>query len=151
MPQVVGYRQLDTSSTYDREFREPATTDDGSQLGSDGRVESAEIKVPAQFNERFFERLAMYQTGDEAVGAMIITHHSLDLERLGLLDSDGRPTIKKSDRVAAIYRKRSQAKILEIRNPPGLFVREVRPSGWGMGDHINLWDIIVGDRGESFE
>ena len=149
-PHLVGYRPLDLSgSSYDDVFNEPALSDNGTQTGASGRVEGAELRVPAQFNERFFEALQMLDSGDTPDGDIVVTHHDKDLTRLGLIDADKRPTIKKGDRLASIYRKRGQL-LLTVRNPPGLFVTEVRPSGWGHGDHINLWDVVLLDRDTGF-
>ena len=47
-------------------------------------------------------------------------------------DTTGDALIRPSDRLGAIY-DTSGALVQEIRTPPGLFVKEARPMGFGLG------------------
>jgi hypothetical protein len=144
-PFDVAYRQLDISgSTYDHDLMEPATTDDGSQLGTDGRVEGAELRIPAQIEDDFFEEAQMLTGGDSPDSEYVLVHHFRDLERLGLVEANGNAKIKKGDRVEAIYDKRG-AVVMTVQNPPGLYVNEVTPV-MGLGRRRNLLLVKVVDR-----
>jgi hypothetical protein len=144
-PVPVGYRQLDISATsYDHDLMEPLTTDDGSQLGSDGRTEGAELLVPAQVEDDFFAGLQMLATGDSPDSEYILVHHFRDLKRLGLVGVDGNALIKKGDRLEAIYDKRGDL-VMTVPNPPGLYVSETTPV-IGLGSRRNLLLVKLTDR-----
>jgi hypothetical protein len=144
-PFDVAYRQLDISNTgYDHDLMEPLTTDDGSQLGTDGRAEGAQLMVPAQIEDDFFEELQMMSTGDSPDSEYTIVHHFRDLERLGLVGVDGNTTIKKGDRIEAVYDKRGEV-VMTVQNPPGLFVDETTPV-MGLGRRRNLLLVKLVDR-----
>lgn len=154
-PFYVAYRPLDLDATdtagYDHVFREPEVVDDGSQLGVDARTESAEVRVPAQIEEKTFEQLNFLQTGDSPKSTFVLVHHFNDLTTLGLVDSDGMATIKKGDRVVAIYEKYSGDKVFDAPDPPGLFVTEVLPKSFGLGHKRNLLLVTLGDREQGVE
>lgn len=151
-PMLVGYRQLDLTATaaagYDHVWRQPEVIDDGSQLGTSARTEAAEIQVPGQVEPGPFRELEMVATGDVPDGEMVIIHHFVDLERLGLVRSDGNASIKKGDRVAAIYHYSSGDVVLTIPEKPGLFVIDVGPSegGIGLDGERALLKVTLGDR-----
>lgn len=150
-PFLVCYRRLDLSATdtagYDDVFREPAVVDNGSELGIDARAESAELRVPAQIEPADFEKLQMFASGDTPLSTMTVIHHFRDLESMGLVDSDGMATLKKGDRLAAIRESASPYnKVLEVPVNPGLFVREVRAIGIGLGNRRNLLAVVLGGR-----
>jgi hypothetical protein len=146
-PFIVEYRQLDlSSSSYDSVLREPSTTDDGSELGLDGRAETT-ITVPGQIEPTAFGRLDMLATGNSPDAGMVIVHHFADLERLGLVDANGMATIKVGDRLSAVYEwPAGSVKVLDVPDPPGLYVTESMPGGFGLGRKRNLLLVRLDDR-----
>jgi len=118
---------------YDRDFKEPVLVD----LDDDGvseriRREYPPIKVPCQVEPNTFEALSMHASGNVPDSEISLVFHFNDLERLDLVNVDtGDALIRPGDRLGAIYDK--QGKLIQrIRNPPGLYVKEARPIGFGL-------------------
>lgn len=122
----------------DPDYREPATlpTDDG--LGAANRIEMAPIILPAQIEPDAFNRQQMAAAGDQKTSMAGFTLHFLDLELAGLVDTEtGRALIAPGDRVSRILS--SAGDVLHVYpNPPGLFVQEATPIGFGLGGDRNL-------------
>lgn len=152
-PVQVEIAQLDTKATrdaglYDDVARETilSATPDG--LGAESRREKATVSLPCQLEEKdFFERLEMFFAGNAPGTLLHLTFHMADLERLHLMDNEAthgvRPGLKVGDRIVA-FRDRYGQSMFSIPNPPGLYVREVRPTGF-METH-NLVVVVVGER-----
>jgi hypothetical protein len=146
-PFNVDYRRLDIAgSSYDHDLMEPATVDDGSQLGTDGRAEMAQTLIPAQIEDDFFEEVQMVATGDSPDTEYYVVHHFRDLERLGLVDAATGNALapKKGDRLEAVYDKRGVV-VFTPPNPPGMYVDEVTPE-MGLGRRRNLLIVKLVDR-----
>lgn len=141
------------TSGYDERFRTPVKVlaDPADQVGVTNRVEGAAIQIPAQIEAEEQERLEMMLSGDSPDGRFRIILHYKDLERLGLLDANNQPTIKKHDRLARILDKLGN-EVEVIPNPPGLFVVQVMSRGWGLGGAVpsrNLVFVDFEDRDQS--
>jgi hypothetical protein len=162
-PFLACFRQLDTVATaadpdgaselttgYDEMFREPVQVlaDPADQLGESARVESAEIQIPAQIEPQMFERLEMILGGEAPTSKFAVALHFKYLERNGLVDASGNPTIRKNDRLSRILTIRQQL-VEEIKNPPGLFVHQVQSRSFGLGVNRNLCLVIFEDRKQS--
>lgn len=161
-PFLIGLRQLDTAATaadpdgageltsgYDEIFREPerVLSDPDDQIGESARVEAAEIQFPVQIEPAQFERLEMMIGGESSNSRFAVITHFAELERLGLVEAaTGRPTIRKGDRLQAIYNVRTGARIETIPNPPGLFIVQVQSRGFGLGPERNLLLLSFEDR-----
>ena len=102
------------------------------------------MEVPAQIEDDFFEELQMMATGDSPDSEYTLVHHFRDLERLGLVGDDGNATIKKGDRLEAVYDRTGDV-VWTIQNPPGLYVSETTP-GIGLGRRRNLLLVKLIDR-----
>jgi hypothetical protein len=163
-PFTVELWQLDTAATeadpdgagpltsgYNEILREPVKVlgDPDDQGGESARVESGPLYVPAQIEPAMFERLNMMLSGESPVSRFGIVLHYEYLERNSLLDGDGKPLIRKSDRLASISNYITGALIEEIPNPPGLFVHEVQSRSFGLGTERNLVLISFEDRKKS--
>lgn len=158
-PFVVELAQLDTAATagspapgiasgYDPVFREPIRIPaSGSQAGSKVRVETM-IQFRAQIEPDQQERLEEMVSGDSPNSRMGIVAHFRDLESANLVGSDGRPLIRKRDRLTRILTT-SGALVEEIPDPPGLYVVEVQSRGFGPGGRRNLLLITFENRDSS--
>ena len=122
------------SGGYDPDFKESVLVDrDGDGIGERVRAEHPPVRVPCQVDTRTFEELRMLASGNAPRSQLDLVFHFKDLERLGLVDAaSGDALIRPGDRLAAIYDK-AGALVQAVRTPPGLYVTEARPIGFGLG------------------
>jgi len=152
-PVKVEIAQLDTKATrdggfYDDTARETklASTADG--LGADQKQEKSTVTLKCQLEARdFFERLNMFFQGDAPETVLRLTFHMTDLERAGILDDEAtygvRAGLKVGDRILG-FKDRYGQQMFKVPDPPGLYVREVNPTGFL--ETQNLVVVTVGDR-----
>ena len=118
---------------YDPDFKEPVlvdTDDDG--IGERVRQEHPPVRVPCQVDTKAFEELRMFASGNAPRSRIDLVLHFKDLERLGLVDpATGDALVRPGDRLGAIYDK-AGALVQAVRTPPGLYVTEARPIGFGL-------------------
>ncbi len=121
------------SSGFDEDFRTVVKVSVGNeQVGTSQRQEGALIQIEAQIDAEEFERLEMMLSGDSPNSRFRLILHFKELERLGFVDADGRATFKKGDRLHRILDKKGNL-VQTIPNPPGLYVQQAMPRGWGLG------------------
>lgn len=140
--------QLDTSATaadpdgageltsgYDDDFREPIVMTGAGGAREDARREKDPIRVPCQVEPGTFEALQQLGNGDSPDSRVVLCFRFYDLHLLGLVDKEtGEPTIRKGDRLSAIYEFCGGPLVRKIRNPPGLYATQVAfGSGIGRG------------------
>ena len=146
-PFLVELHRLDTTGTattdpdgagpltsgYDPDFKEPVgvdSNDDG--IGEPVRVEHPAVRVPCQVEPKTFEELRMFAAGNSPRSRVELVFHFRDLEQLGLVDAPtGEALVRPGDRLGALYDK-AGALVQAIRTPPGLYVSEARPIGFGL-------------------
>lgn len=120
-------------SGYDPDFKEPVlvdTDDDG--IGERIRREHPAVRVPCQVEPEAFEALQAYPSGDSPRSVVRLVFHFGDLERMGLIDAaSGAALIHVGDRLGALY-DLCGALVQAIRTPPGLYVTEAKPLGFGL-------------------
>jgi hypothetical protein len=161
-PFSVELCQLDTAATeedpdgesgplvsgYDPIFREPIIIADpdapGDTSGVVHRVEKA-IRIPAQIETRAWDQLEQLFSGSNPKAAMELVFHYKDLERLKLVDENGRAKININDRLSAIYDVDGNI-VREIPEEFGLYATEVRDSGFGFGRRRNLIIMTLQNR-----
>jgi hypothetical protein len=133
----------------DPDFREPIGLDaDGDGIGEVVRRELPPVFVPCQVEPQTFEQLRMLPSGRAPRTTLDLVLHFRDLERLGLVDQDGRARIGPGDRLAGIFTMHGEP-VLAVQTPPGLFVTEARPAGFGLGagrPRRNLLLVTFSDR-----
>jgi hypothetical protein len=134
---------------YDPTFREPIVYDTGG-IRTTSRQELPAVRIPCQVENATEERLRELGVGDDPVSNMLFVFHRLDLETLGLLDSNREVVIKKGDRISQLERYGSPVgTVIKKFAEPGLFVWEVRGRSWGFGpDGYDLELCIVEKRRE---
>jgi hypothetical protein len=104
----------------------------GSSRGTISRSETI-VTCRAQIEPATFEQLSMMLNGRSPNSQMIVVMHYRDLEDAGLVESaTGRPLIRINDRLSAIKHDVTLDLIEQIPNPPGLFITEVKSSGFGL-------------------
>ena len=118
---------------YDPDFKEPVVVDqDDDGIGERVRQEHPPVRVPCQVDTKVFEELRMFASGNAPRSRIDLVFHFKDLERMGLVDGDtGDPLLRPGDRLGALYDKAGQL-VQEVRTPPGLYVTEARPIGFGL-------------------
>ena len=135
---------------HDPDFKEPVLVDrDGDGIGERVRAEHPPVRLPCQVDTKAFEELRMLASGNAPRSQLDLVFHFKDLERLGLVDTaSGDALIRPGDRLAAIYDK-AGALVQAVRTPPGLYVTEARPIGFGLGlsrPRRNLLHVTFGAR-----
>lgn len=158
----IGLRRLDPAtiadvvptdpnadSGYDEDFGEPRLEDpDDDGIGAPIRRELAQVLIPAQIEPKAWEVMVMVAAGNVPSTDAQVTLHFRDLEALSLVGDDGRALVMPGDRIDGIY-DRAGALVQSIPNPPGLFVTEAQPAGWGLGGLVpkrNLLILTLADR-----
>jgi len=123
--------------SYDHDFKEPA-------LGAASpRVELAAVRVPCQVEPRVFEDLRMLASGNAPRSELSLVLHFRDLERLGLVDlNTGEALIRPNDRLAGLYDLEGRL-VQRIRTPPGLYVTQAQPRGFGMSRSRPLRNLLL--------
>lgn len=139
-PFLVDVGQVDTVATaavvdggYDDEFREPIIVPpvSGSGRGTVSR-EEATYTYKCQIEPTVFEALQAMATGQSPNSEIMLVMHFRDLEIDGLLDSNGKPLIRRGDRFIQIRDYKTGDVIEVIPSSPGLYVSEVRSTGFGL-------------------
>ena len=109
---------------YDPDFDEP--------IGP-GRGELPPVRVRCQVEPRLLEEVQMRLAGNAPRSRLQLVFHFRDLEVLGLVEpSTGEAAIRPGDRLGALYDLGGRL-VQTIRTPPGLYVTEARPIGFGLG------------------
>jgi hypothetical protein len=122
------------SGGYDPDFQEPVLVDsDDDGLGLSTRREHPPVRLPCQVEAKVFDELQMAAAGNTPDTTIELLFHFRDLEHQGLVDQEsGQALIHPGDRLAGLY-DAAGTLVFTVTNPPGLFVREARPLGFGLG------------------
>ncbi len=95
--------------------------------------EHTPVRIPCQVEPKVFEQLHMMGSGNAPQSEIKLVFHFKDLERLGLVDiTSGQSLIHASDRLGAIYDRTGEL-VMQVETPPGLYVEEAVPIGFGLG------------------
>jgi hypothetical protein len=135
---------------YDPDFKEPVAVDtDDDGVGERVRREHPAVRVPCQVDTKVFEELRVFASGNAPRSRIDLVLHFKDLERLGLVDAaTGDALLRPGDRLGALYDK-TGALVQAVRTPPGLYVTEARPIGFGLDrarPRRNLLTVAFEDR-----
>ena len=116
-------------SEMDPDFKEPRALP---------RHELPSIRVPCQVEPKIAEELNMGAAGDSPKTEIGLVFHFRDLDRLGLVDEKtGTALIRPNDRLAAIWDAEGRC-VESFPHPPGTFVVQAQPRGFGLGRRCNL-------------
>ena len=111
------------------------------------RMEMDPLLIPAQIEPDSFQRQMRKELGDVKAGVFGLTFHFADLEEMGLVDAaTGIAQIRPNDRMGAIY-KMDGVLVQTFPDPPGMYVEEATPSGFGLGGERNLLIVRLMSRG----
>lgn len=118
---------------YDEDFKEAILVDaDGDGVGESLRREHSPVRVPCQVEPVALDSMRMTTAGNAPDSRLDLVFHFRDLERLGLVDAaTGEALVRPSDRLGALY-DRDGNLVQAVRTPPGLYVTEARPIGFGL-------------------
>jgi hypothetical protein len=135
---------------FDPDFRETIVVGpDTQQIGERLRQEHAALRIPCQIEPESWEALEMFAAGEVPHSRLDLLFHFRHLEALGLVDPiSGAAGIRVGDRLAGVLDAAGE-RVLSVATPPGLYVQEVRPMGFGL--HLprprrNLLLVTVGER-----
>jgi hypothetical protein len=133
----------------DPDFREPVALDlDEDGVGETTRSELPPVRIPCQVEPQTFEQLRMLPSGRAPRTSLDLVMLFRDLARIGLVDEQGRADIGPGDRLSGIYTLLGEL-VLPVLTPPGLYVTEARPAGFGLGlgrARRNLLLVTFSDR-----
>lgn len=131
--------RLDTDATrtgghYDDVFRETVFVDGtGDGIGTDQRQEHTPDILPVQIGEETWEALRAHELGNLPQTDLVLWFHYRDLELASLVDgTTGHCLIGVGARLVSIRDYLTEDVVLAVRTPPGLYVTEARPRGWGI-------------------
>lgn len=134
---VAVIARLDTATTaavpgggYDPEFDTAIPVQDGSQLGAPSRREMADLRINCQLDRKSWGEQNLGRGGRQIVADIVLTLHWPDLENLGLIGTDGEPTLKKGDRIVRIETVKGAVEAT-FDNPPGMFITDFERAGHG--------------------
>jgi len=118
---------------FDPDFKESVVIDPADDsIGERVRAEFPPVRVPCQVETNAWEELAMQGAGDAPRSDLVLVFHFRDLERLDLVDpTTGAARIGPGDRLQALFDVAGEL-VQAVRTPPGLYVTEARPAGFGL-------------------
>ncbi|MGN6107860.1 MAG: hypothetical protein ACTHU0_22320 [Kofleriaceae bacterium] len=121
------------ASGYDPDFREGVLLDDDDDgIGERHRRELALVRLPCQVEPEVFDALRLFAAGNAPRSNIDLVFHFRDLEALGLVDAtSGDAMLRPGDRLVGLLDTHGVL-VQRIRNPPGLYVTEARPIGFGL-------------------
>ena len=137
------------TSGYDPVFKSPIVVkqDADDTVGQVLRIEKI-IEAPCQIDPKVFDSINQVLGGTSPDASIELTFHFKDLERLNLVHGDGIPRISLADRLDCILTCNGEI-VQDIPDPPGLFVSQVRPAGFGLSlinPRRNLLVVTLTDR-----
>lgn len=116
-------------SAMDPDFKEPCALP---------RHELPPVRVPCQVEPKTADELHLGPTGDSPKTEISLVFHFRDLDRLGLVDpATGTALIRPNDRLVAIWDAEGRC-VESFPHPPGTFVVQAQPRGFGLGRRCNL-------------
>lgn len=155
-PFLAELRRLDADAMstqapgYDEDFKEPALLDaDGDGAAEPYRHEHPPVRLPCQVEPQTIEALRMTPAGNTPQSSLDLVFHFSDLERLGLVDlQTGEALVRPGDCLSGLFNTEGSL-VWAVRTPPGLYVTEARPAGFGLSwrrPRRNLLVVSFSDR-----
>lgn len=150
-PFLVDIAQIDTAAMaagpgFNKLLNEPRVSYDPITGARDGGRREQIVRLRCQIETDTSERQRQTPGGNAPASAMVLILHFKDLERAGLVDpATNRPTLRVNDRVVQILTLAGAVSQV-FPNPPGLYVLEVQPIGFGYGGKVNLLKVTTADR-----
>ncbi len=137
-------------SGYDHDFKEFIPIDQNDDgIGERIRTEHPPIRISCQVEPKTFEELRMLASGNSPRSHVDLIFHFKELSKLDLIHPlTGDALIHPGDRLSSIYDKTGKL-VQKIRTPPGLYVTESRPIGFGLNitrPQRNLLLVSFSDR-----
>jgi hypothetical protein len=130
--------RLDTVATgavvgggWDPDFHEPVPVEDGTQVGADSRRYHPEETFTCQLDRKTWGKVDATRGGQEKEADIIIVLHWPELQKRGLIDSNGQPLFRRGDKVIRILTKKGVLDLM-FDDPPGMFITEWDRAGHGL-------------------
>lgn len=129
---------------YDDDFKEPALLDsDGDGVGNAFRRERPPVRLPCQVETETIEAMRMMPSGNAPQSRLELVFHFGDLERQGLVDmASGEALLRPGDRLGGLFDTDGEL-VWAVRTPPGLYVTEARPTGFGLSRRRPRRNLLV--------
>lgn len=154
-PQIAVIYQLDTVATAaDPDGGGPLTTGYDVDLGdvipydagapavrvSSRKEKATPVRLPVQVEPDSYDNTQQVAQGNTLEREVSLVAHFDDLKKLGLVDlATGLPKLYRGDRLAEIRHKKTNALIMKVELPHGLYLEETRPISFGLsGGDRNL-------------
>lgn len=143
------------TSGYDDLFREARQLPEPDvQHGRDARTELEPLDLRCQIEDLAWDQLRMMMTGPSPSVEVTLVFHFLELELLGLIDSETGTALAPvvGDRLVSIHRSIDLALVQKVRHPPGLYCVHAEPRSHGLsGLERNLLVCTFRERDTSAE
>lgn len=144
-PFTITLAQINTAAmTFNDKLREPVISYNAQGQRDNGRRETT-ITFQAQVETNTYETQRQTDLGNAPATTIVLIAHFGLLEVAGLVDAQGRAKIRVNDRLVQITAPNGTVET-QFPNPPGVYVQEVTPIGYGFGGRKNLLMIRAGDR-----
>ena len=132
----VDIRRLDLVATgnvagagYDRDFREPKRVSSSTiPEGLPSRVEMTALLVPCQYERVRFRDPQRTPDGNNPQSMIEIIVHRRDLDRMGLMNDKGVPTLRAMDRIDAVYEWDGTTVVQDFSSFP-TYIDKIEPDG----------------------
>lgn len=135
---IASIARLDEASTgavveggWDPDFHEPKIVDDGTQLGNDSKRFHDPINLMCQLDRKSWGAVDSTRGGQQKTADIIICLHWPELQKRGLIDSNGKAIFRRGDKIIEILTKKGELDV-KFDDPPGLFIRECERAGHGL-------------------
>lgn len=153
LPFLAEIARLDTSATaaasgYDSDFRTIKHTGQGTSRVSSTLYLPA-IQLRCQVEDGRYEEQRQTAAGNAPDSDMTLVFHFVELERRGLVDTaSGDALLRVDDKLLSIRDVRDGSLIQAIKNPPGLFCVEAKPTAFGLSRKRNLFIMRFAERAQ---
>lgn len=135
------------SDGFDDVFREPRVWNDPTTgARTSARQEGEPYRLRAQVSMGPWDRLQMGPLGDDPETRLLAVASIPDMKVAGMLNDDGRPCVRKGDRLVAVYEVKTGALARTIGVGEELYVTEAREGEFGIGGRRNLLYIAFSRR-----
>lgn len=117
---------------YDDDFKEFVPVPDGTQTGTSSKVYHDPVIVCCQLDrDEAWGRVQSTRGGQEHKSDLVIVLHMPELEKKGLIDSNGHAVFMRGDKVIEVLTMKGGL-VERFRDPPGMFITHMDTAGYGL-------------------
>ena len=116
---------------FDSDFQEALPVNDGTQEGATSKRYYAEQFFTCQLDRDNWGRTIQTRSGENIQADIVIVLHRPELERMGLIDTNGKPLFRRGDKIVKIQDRRGNTQEI-FDDPPGMFIETMDTAGHGL-------------------